>query len=267
MTRYAANLSMLFTPLPFLERFDAAARAGFDAVEFWWPSQPLREGLRTRDIVRRARDLGLEVVLLNFDGGDMPAGDRGLAGDSERVRQFRENVPVAIDLALELGCRKLNALAGNAVPGHKLSAQMDVLADSVAFAADAASAHGMAIMLEALNPTDTPRYLLPRAGTVLALIERLGLANVAFQFDTYHVAKAGDDLRAVIATAGQRIGHVQFADFPGRHEPGSGQIPFGAILSDLASFGYQGAVGLEYAPRERWAPDFSFLARLGSWHA
>ena len=250
MTTYAANLSMLFTPLPFLERFDAAARAGFEAVEFWWPSGPLAEGIATREIVRRARDLHLEVVLLNFDAGDMPAGDRGLA--------------VAIDFALELGCHKLNALAGNAVPGHELSAQMDVLAGNVAFAADAAAAHGMAIMLEALNPTDTPRYLLPRAGTVLALIERLGLGNVAFQFDTYHVAKAGDDPRAVIAEAGRRIGHVQFADLPGRHEPGSGQIPFRDILSDLVSVGYHGAVGLEYAPLDPSAPDFSFLAGLHS---
>jgi hydroxypyruvate isomerase len=264
MTRFAANLSMLFTQRPFLERFGAAAGAGFDAVEFWWPTQALEAGVTTDDIVARAHELRLDVVLLNFDAGDMPAGDRGLAGDPNRSQKFRDNVPMAVDLARKLGCLKLNALAGNIVAGSDRSEQLALLADNVRFAADVAARENMAIMLEALNVADTPAYLLPNVDSVLALIERVGRPNVRFQLDTYHVARGGDDVLASIARARGVIGHVQFADYPGRHEPGTGQLPFRAILRDLAAAGYADAVGLEFAPTNPAAPDFSFLAELRS---
>ena len=265
MIQFAANVSMLFTQLPFLERLDAAGAAGFGAIEFWWPPQPLSQGVTTDDIVRRAHDLHLEVVLMNFDAGDMLAGDRGLAGDPNRAQMFREHVPKALEFARRLGCRKLNALAGNSIAGVDRSEQLDLLTENVAFAADAAASEGMAIMLEALNPTDTPLYLLPSARSVLDLIERAGRPNVKFQFDTYHVAKAGDDIMATIASTGDGIGHVQFADFPGRHEPGTGQLPFKAIIKGLATVGYQGPVGLEFAPVDPASPDFSYLGDLGGY--
>ena len=263
MTRFAANLSMLFTPLPFLERFGAAAEAGFDAVEFWWPNQAFAGGVTADDIVARTHELKLGVVLLNFDAGDMPAGDRGLAGDPTRSQRFRDHVPAALDLARRLGCRKLNALAGNAVAGIDRSDQLALLVDNVGFAADAAARQSMTIMLEALNLADTPAYLLPSVDSVLSLIERVARPNVLFQLDTYHVARGGDDVLATIARARDRIGHVQFADYPGRHEPGTGQLPFKAILRDLAAAGYTDAVGLEFAPANPASPDFSFVAELG----
>ncbi|MGD0409284.1 MAG: TIM barrel protein [Candidatus Limnocylindrales bacterium] len=264
MTQFAANLSMLYTERPFLDRFEVASAAGFGAVEFWWPNQPLSQGVTLDEIVRRVRDLRLKVVLLNFDAGNMPAGDRGLAGDPVQAGQFRANVPVAIEFAREMGCRKLNALAGNVVPGFELADQLDLLAESVGFAAEEAARAGMTVLLEALNPIDTPLYLLPRTVASLAVIERLGRPNVMVQFDTYHVAKAGDDPVATIATVGSRIGHVQFADFPGRHEPGTGQLPFRQILAALADAGYGGAVGLEFAPLDPAAPDLSCLKWLGA---
>ena len=263
MRQFAANVSILFPTLPYLDRFRAASEAGFRAVESWWPTDPFAEGITADDIVRQAEKYDLETVLLNFAAGDMKAGDRGLAGDPARAAAFRANVPVAIDLARRLGCRKLNALAGNAISDPDRPAQVDVLAQSVAFAADAAAAAGMDVMLEALNPPEAPRYLLPGTDAVLDLIERVGRPNVAFQLDVYHVAMAGEDPIESIRRAGPRIGHVQLADMPGRHEPGTGELPFGAILDALDDAGYRGAIGLEFNPLDPAAPDFGCVARLG----
>jgi hydroxypyruvate isomerase len=263
MRQFAANLSILFPTLPYLDRFRAAAESGFRAVESWWPDDALAQGITADDIVRKAETYGLEMVLLNFAAGDMKAGDRGLAGDPDRVEAFRANVPVAIDLARRLGCRKLNALAGNALNEAGRPAQIDLLAESVAFAADAAAAADMSVMLEALNPRETPRYLLQGTDVVLGLIERLGRPNVGFQLDVYHVAMAGEDPLDSIRRAGPRIGHVQLADMPGRHEPGTGELPFPAILEALDASGYAGVIGLEFAPLDPAAPDFSCVERLG----
>ena len=263
MRQFAANLSILFPTLPYIDRFRAAAESGFRAVESWWPEDALAEGITADDIVRQADRYGLETVLLNFAAGDMKAGDRGLAGDPDRAEAFRANVPVAIDLAHRLGCRKLNALAGNALSEASRPAQMGLLVESVAFAADKAAAAGMSVMLEALNPRETPRYLLPSTEVVLGLIETIGRPNVGFQLDVYHVAMAGEDLLDAIRRAGPRIGHVQLADAPGRHEPGTGGLPFPAILEALDAAGYTGAIGLEFAPIDPAAPDFGCVGRLG----
>lgn len=263
MRTFAANISILFPTVAYMDRFRVAAGAGFGAIETWWPADPLAAGVTPDDIVSVARQNGLETVLLNFAAGDMKAGDRGLAGDPGRIADFRANVPVAIDLARRLGCSKLNALAGNAISDADRPAQLDLLAESVAFAADAAAAAGMRVMLEALNPTETPSYLLHGTDDVLAMIERVGRPNVAFQLDVYHVAMAGEDPIESIRRAGPHIGHVQLADMPGRHEPGTGALPFAAILDALDGAGYTGAIGLEFNPLDPAAPDFSCVAQLG----
>jgi hydroxypyruvate isomerase len=263
MRQFAANVSILFPTLPYLDRFRAAAEAGFGIIESWWPSDPLAEGITADDIVRQAAEHGLEAVLLNFAAGDMKAGDRGLAGDPTRIATFRENVPVAIDLARRLGCRKLNALAGNALSEADRPAQLDLLAENVAFAADAAAAAGMSVMLEALNPRETPRYLLPGTDAVLQMIRRIGRPNVRFQLDVYHVAMAGEDPIESVRRAGPLVGHVQLADMPGRHEPGSGELPFVAILGALDEAGYRDPIGLEFVPLDPAAPDFTCVGRLG----
>lgn len=263
MRTFAANISILFPTVAYMERFSAAAGAGFSAIETWWPTDSLAAGVTPDDIVSTAERHGLETVLLNFAAGDMKAGDRGLAGDPAGVADFRANVPVAIDLARRLGCAKLNALAGNAISDADRPAQLDLLAESVAFAADAAAAAGMRVLLEALNPAETPRYLLHGTDAVLDMIERVGRPNVAFQLDVYHVAMAGEDPIESIRRAGPHIGHVQLADVPGRHEPGTGTLPFPAILDALDREGYTGAIGLEFTPLDPAAPDFGCVARLG----
>ncbi len=263
MRRFAANLSILFPTVPYMDRFSTAARAGFDLIETWWPADAFAAGASSDDIVGAAKGLGLETVLLNFPAGDMKAGDRGLAGDPERAGEFREYVPAALELARRLGARKLNALAGNALSDADRPRQLDLLVESVGFAADAAAEAGMEIMLELLNAAETPRYLLQHTSTVLDVIERVGRPNVKMQFDVYHVAMAGEDMFESIRRVGDRIGHVQLADMPGRHEPGTGSLPFPEILDALEAAGYHDVFALEFVPADPAAPDFSSVERLG----
>jgi hydroxypyruvate isomerase len=261
---FAANVSILYPNQPFLERLETVARAGFGAVEFWWPSDAIAEGLTLDALVERVRELSLRVVLFNFDAGNMAAGDRGLGSDTASIARFREHVPVAVELASRLGCRKLNLLAGNAVDGVRREDQLSLLAESLAFAAEAAAPAGAAIMLEAINGVDAPAYLLQSTEDVLAMIGRVGSRNVFFQLDTYHLGVAGEDIVASVGRASTRIGHVQFADVPGRHEPGTGSLSFRAILDGLAEVPYADAVGLEFVPANSAGPDFRFLADLES---
>jgi len=261
MPQFAANVSILFPDVPFVQRFQVARECGFDAVEFRWPSPQALDGLSLAEFAKRVKATGLSVVLINFDAGDLPAGDRGLAGDPEGVDRFRANVPVALELASALGCRKLNALAGNARAGHPREELRELVVESVRFAAESADRHGASVMIEAVNSKDNPRYLLPTTESVLALIHRIGRPNVRYQLDVYHAAMAGEDPLQAITQARGLIGHVQVADVPGRHEPGTGTLPFDAILSALPASGYAGPIALEYVPVNPPARDFSFLRR------
>lgn len=260
--RLVANLSIVFSRMPFLERFDAAARAGFDLAELWWPRTDIAAGLTDDDIVRAAREAGVTVTMLNFDGGNLAAGERGLAGDPLRAGEFRENVPHALELAGRLGCHKLNALAGLAPAGSDPADQLDLLAESVSFAATESAATGATVLVEPLNLLDTPGYLLPTVDAALALIARIGKPNVKIQFDVFHVVRAGDDPLEAARRAAGHIGHVQIADVPGRHEPGTGELPFGALFDTLRGVGYDGDIGLEYVPTDPDSPDFAYLAGL-----
>jgi hydroxypyruvate isomerase len=259
--QFALNLSMVYTGLPFLERFDAAAAAGFTAVECWWPRLEFAAGLTPRQLVRRVQATGLGVALMNLDGGDFEAGERGLAGVPRRADEFGRGLPFALDLAAELHCHRLNALAGRRVKDTQLQEQLSLLESSVAAAADLAGPE-TTITLEALNRSDMPGYLLPNSRCALAMVDRIDRANVGFQLDTYHLTVEGDDLIDVIGRAGKRIAHVQFGDVPGRHEPGTGKIPFADVIRALLAMGYDGAIGLEYIPSCPPVPDFAFLEVL-----
>ena len=263
MTRYAANLSMMFTDVPFLRRFEQAALAGFEAVEFLWPTREQLEGRPVEDLAGLIRSSGLQVGLFNFDAGDMAAGWRGLAGVPEARDRFRDNLPVAIGLAREVGCRKLNALAGVAASTETRQPQLGALVEGLTEAAEAAGQAGISVMLEALNPVDVPAYLVLDSGTALDVIARTKQPNVKFQFDVYHARMAGEDPVAVIAAAGNAIGHVQFADIPGRHEPGTGTTDWAGVLAALDAAGYADWIGLEYVPTDPRSRDFGFVTDIG----
>jgi hydroxypyruvate isomerase len=240
--KFSANMSILFKEAPLLERFGRAAEAGFSAVEFWWPGHDVELG----QIERAVEDAALEVALFNFDAGDMPAGDRGLAGDPDREQQFRENVPVALELARSLGCRKMNVLVGHEIPGMDRDEQLALARENVRFAAEEAA--GITVMVEAVNTFENGPYLLSTTGQAVEFVRDVGRENVRVQHDFYHMQRMEGNLVANLQEHIGSIGHVQIADSPGRGEPGTGEIHYPYVLAELERLGYDGYVGLEYNP-------------------
>jgi len=241
--RFSANLSFLFKDVPFHDRFRRAADTGFRGVEFMWP------GLDQLNAVATAvQETGLEVALFNFDAGDMAAGDRGLAGDPDRRAQFRDNVPIALELAGRIGCPRLNALVGVHQPGLEVEAQLDEARANVAWAAEQARAQGASIMIEAVNSYENGPYLLDTTAKAIAFLDAVGADNVALQYDVYHMQRMEGNLSETITRLLPRIGHVQIADPPSRSEPGTGEVNFGFVLGLLDRIGYKGWVGCEYNP-------------------
>jgi hydroxypyruvate isomerase len=260
MPRFAANLSMLFTEHPFLERFAQAKEAGFEAVEFLFPYE-----YDTAAIARELRKNDLRQVLFNLPAGDFSAGDRGMANDPRRVDEFREGVARALDVAAELECGKLNCLAGLARADIPAEAQTQTLVDNLRYAADAAAARGVRQVVEPLNHFDAPGYALPTPDAAFALVEQAAHPNLFVQYDVYHAQRMQGNLAATIAARIDRIGHVQIADSPDRHEPGTGEINYPFVLRALDDAGYDGWVSLEYRPRESTASSLRWLTEMGYW--
>jgi hydroxypyruvate isomerase len=240
--RFSANVSILFKEAPFLERFERAARAGFTAVEFWWPQEPLDE------VAAAIEDAGLTIALFNFDAGDMPAGDRGLLSDPDRVGAFRANVPVALELAERLGTTRLNALVGlERGPGER-EEQLRLAAESVRWAADQAAEIGAEVLIEAVNTFENGPYLLSTTRAAAAFVAQVDRANVRLQYDAYHMQRMEGNLVATITELAPQIAHIQVADCPGRGEPGTGEINYPFVLDAIEALGYDGWIGLEYVP-------------------
>ncbi|MGK5631909.1 TIM barrel protein [Streptomyces sp. URMC 123] len=253
--RFDVNLSILFTELPLLERPAAAAAAGFDAVELWWPwpddPDPAPAEL---DALRRALDdAGTRLVGLNFYAGRLPGPDRGaLSVPGEESARFRANVDVAAEFARSLGCRALNALYGSRIDGVDPREQDELALENLVTAARAADRVGATLLIEALNRPESPRYPLVSAAAAVEVADRVnaagGLNNAAFLMDLYHLSRNGEDLPEVIDRFAGRTGHVQIADDPGRGAPGTGALPLADLLNRLEKAGYEGWVGLEYKP-------------------
>jgi hydroxypyruvate isomerase len=241
--RFSANVSILFKEVPFLDRFGRAAASGISAVEFWWPSDE-----NPGEVEKAVKDAGVEVALFNFDAGDMPAGDRGLVGDPGRERQFRENVPVALDLARALGCGRINVLVGHEVPGMDREEQLALARENVRFSADVAQAADVTVMVEAVNTFENGPYLLYTTQQAVEFVGSVGRENVKIQHDLYHMQRMEGNLVANLQKYIGLIGHVQIADSPGRGEPGTGEIHYPFVLAALQDLGYDGYVGLEYNP-------------------
>ena len=182
--RFSANVSILFKEVPLLERFGRAREAGFSAIEFWWPSG---EDLETLEAA--VGEAGLSVALFNFDAGDMPGGERGLAGDPGRTEQFRENVPAALDLAQRLGCQRMNVLVGHEKDGMGREEQLGVARENVAFAADRARDAGVTVLVEAVNTFENGPYLLRTTGQAVEFVRSVGRENVVIQHDLYHIQR------------------------------------------------------------------------------
>ena len=243
MLRFAANLSMLFTEAPFLDRFALAAHAGFAAVECQFPYEAPAAEIRAR-----LDDLGLEMVLHNLPAGDWAAGDRGLACLPHRVDEFRAGVPRAIAYARALGVTRVNCLAGIAPPGADADTLYRTLVDNLRFAAHAFAAEGLQLLVEPINTFDIPGFLVSRTAQAVALLDEVGAPNAFVQYDAYHAQRMEGELAGTLARFLPRIAHVQVADNPGRHEPGTGEIRFAFLFAELGRLGYDGWIGCEYRP-------------------
>jgi hydroxypyruvate isomerase len=262
--RYDVNLSILFTELPLLERPSAVAAAGFDAVEFWWPFERAVPPDKDVDAFATAiQDAGVQLVGLNFFAGNMSGGDRGLLSWPARSSEFRDNIDVTVALGSRLGCRAFNALYGNRVDGVSSEQQDELGAENLALAAKAVAAAGAIVLVEPVS--GAPRYPLRTAAEAVAVIDRVqhgsGVDNLRLLFDIYHLATNGDDVDRALDAYADRIGHVQIADSPGRHEPGTGSLDIHRLLRRLHVGGYDGYVGLEYAPSGASADSFGWLPR------
>ena len=257
--KFCANVSILFKDAPFLERFERAAAAGVAAVEFWWPA-----GEALDEVEAAIKQANLQVALFNFDAGDMPAGDRGLLSDPDRAHRFRENVPVALELAQRLGCERLNALVGVERAPSQRDEQLKLAAESVRFAADEAAPHGIDITIEAVNTFENGPYLVHTTRQAAAFADTVDRPNVRLQYDAYHMQRMEGNLTATLERYIDRIAHVQVADSPGRGRPGTGEINFDYVLARIDALGYDGWIGLEYNPTTptteeslRWMPERS----------
>jgi hydroxypyruvate isomerase len=262
MPRFAANLSMLFTEHPFLERFARAREAGFQAVEFLFPYE-----FDTAAIARELRRTNLEQVLFNLPAGDFAAGDRGMANDPRRVEEFRDGVKRGLAIAAELEAGRLNCLAGLRLDDVPEDAQFATLVENLRYAADAAAAVGVRQVVEPLNAFDAPGYFLPTPESGFALVEAVAHPNLSLQYDVYHSQRMSGNLAATIATRIGLIGHVQIADSPDRHEPGTGEINYPFVLKALDDAGYDGWVSLEYRPLVDTESSLQWLTTMGYWPA
>lgn len=253
--RFSANLHFLFPEYPFLDRFAAAARAGFRAVEFPNPYDHSPDELAAR---LRAHDLA--CVLLNLPMGDAARGDKGIACLPDRVDEFRAGLARALPLAARLGCPRLNCMAGRAPAGADPGVLRATLVDNLRFAARAFRAAGLTVCLEALSTTEVPGFFLSGSADALALIAEVDEPNLRFQLDCYHLHLMNEDVPSVVARTLPLVGHVQIADAPGRHEPGSGVIAFAPIFAALERGGYDGWIGAEYHPSRATDQTFGWMS-------
>jgi hydroxypyruvate isomerase len=241
--QFAANLSMLFTERPFLDRFEAAARAGFEAVEFLFPY-----AFEVQDIRARLDAHGLKLVLHNLPAGNWEAGERGIACHPDRVEEFRAGVQRAIAYAQALGVDQLNCLAGKAPAGVPDARLRETLVGNLRFAAAALKAAGLRLLIEPINSFDIPGFYINRTAQALDILDEVGADNAFVQYDLYHAQRMEGELAATLEKHVARIGHVQLADNPGRNEPGTGEIHYPFLFAHLDRIGYRGWVGCEYKP-------------------
>lgn len=243
MPQFSANLSMLFTELPFLERFDAAAATGFTAVEFMFPYE-----YKASELLAALERNKLSLVLHNLPAGDWSAGDRGIACQPSRIAEFRNGVSLACEYAPALGTPRVNCLAGIPSPSTSAESAHSTLVDNLRFAAEELSKVDVELVIEPVNTRDIPGFFVNTTTQAIAIMDEVGSDNLKLQFDIYHTQVMEGDLANKLSALLPRIGHIQIADNPGRHEPGTGEINYPFLFRHIDAIGYRGHVGAEYKP-------------------
>ncbi|MGV8805165.1 MAG: hydroxypyruvate isomerase [Polaromonas sp.] len=257
MPKFAANLTMLFNEVPFLDRFESAAKAGFKAVEFLFPyAYPVEE------IRQRLDANGLQLVLHNLPAGDWDAGERGIACHPDRVSEFRDGVGKAIAYATALGVKQVNCLAGKAPAGVSEDVLRQTFVDNLRFAAAELKKAGLRLLIEPINTFDIPGFYLNRTVQAVEILDEVGADNAFVQYDIYHAQRMEGELAATAQKYLSRIGHVQLADNPGRNEPGTGEINYPFLFAHLDRIGYDGWIGCEYKPAAATEAGLDWRQRL-----
>jgi len=244
MPKFAANLSMLFTEAPFIERFGLARDAGFAGVEFLFPY-----AFDADDILERLQRHQLQLVLHNLPPGDWQAGDRGMACDPRRFEEFQDSVHSAVAYAKELGTPRVHCMAGILPGGVAPERAREAYLRALQYAADQFAPLGVEVLIEPINHYDIPGYFLNHSRQALAILADAARPNLFLQYDIYHMQRMEGELANTIRACLPNIRHMQLADTPGRHEPGTGEINFPYLFRLLDELGYEGWIGCEYRPR------------------
>ena len=254
MTKFCANLSLLFTEHPWPERFQAAARAQFSAVEIQFPYL-----ITANALTQLLRDNRQQLVLLNMPAGDWEQGERGIACLPDREQEFKQGVELALEYAMASNCPQINCLSGICPPELPRTEALTLMAERIQHAAKRLDRYGIQLNIEPINSYDIPGFLLDHSATVIDMIKASNCDNIRLQYDIYHMQRMESPLLPRLAKLLPYIGHIQIADHPGRHEPGTGEIDYPALFNALDSLGYTGWIGLEYNPKTTTHAGLSWL--------
>jgi hydroxypyruvate isomerase len=257
MPKFAANLTMMFNEVPFPQRFAAAAKAGFQAVEFLFPYDHA-----PHEVAQWLNENQLSNALFNMPPGDWANGERGLASLPGREAEFRAGVARALEYAQALGTKRLHAMAGLVPAGADRQRHRAVFIDNLRYAARELAAHGITLLIEPINPRDMPGYFLSSQGEAHAIREAVGEPNLRVQLDFYHAQIVEGDLAMGLRKHFAGVGHVQIASVPERHEPDQGEVNYAYLFRLLDELGYEGWVGCEYRPRGRTEDGLGWMAAL-----
>ncbi|MFA9498967.1 2-oxo-tetronate isomerase [Mannheimia sp. E30BD] len=244
MPTFAANLTMMFNEVPFLDRFEAAAKAGFKYVEYLWPYDYPAEELKAR-----LEKYGLKQVLFNTAAGDVSNGEWGVSAIPNREADSHRDIDLALEYALALGCENVHVMAAVVPQGEDREAYKQTFIKNVQYAADKFKPHGIKVLLEALSPEVKPNYLLKSQFDTLEIVEAVNRDNVFVQLDYFHAQNVDGNLSRLTDKLKGKFAHIQIASVPDRHEPDEGEINYQYIFNKLDEIGYEGYVGCEYKPR------------------
>ena len=259
MPQFAANLTMLFNEQPFMDRFAAASKAGFKAVEYLFPYAFDKTAL-----AKALCDNGLQQVLHNLPAGDWDAGERGIACHPDRLQEFRDGVGRAIEYAQALGCPQLNCLAGKLPAGVNREQAHATLVTNLKFAAEQLKTAGIKLLIEPINHFDIPGFFLTRTDQAAAVLDEVDSDNLYIQYDIYHAQRMEGELAATMQKYLPRIAHIQLADNPGRFEPGTGEINYAWLFKHIDAIGYRGWIGCEYKPKTSTTEGLGWIKQLTS---
>lgn len=255
MPKLAANITMLFNEYPLADRFSRAAENGFGGVELLFPYE-----MRANEVSELLRNHHLDLVLFNLPSGDWATGDRGIAADPNRVAEFRNGVDKAVFYAEALQPRRVNCLVGKT---DDPAATRSTMLENIVYAADALATVNTRLLVEPVNTHDIPGFGIPDTSSAYSVLAEIEHPNVGLQFDIYHSLRMGEDPFQIIREKGKDIDHIQIADVPGRHQPGTGEIKFEELFATIDGSDYAGWVSLEYLPEGHTEEGFGYLRELG----